>query len=109
MLHPISGKVFVLLLLPIAVDGITHLLGLREDNAWFDTLTGGRFGDFAVGDSLGTLNWWLRIITGSLFGFALVRLVYPWIQFAFDEGRRLVWAAPPAAQPAAAQPVPPTP
>lgn|GEM_PF-295212 len=94
MLRPLRWQVFLLLLVPIGLDGMTHLLGLREDNAWFDLLTGGRFGDFSVGDTLGTLNWWLRIITGSLFGFAIVRLIYPWIQIAFDESRHLAGAPP---------------
>ena len=84
-------QVFLLLLVPVAVDGLTHMLGMRDNNAWFDQLTGGRFGDFSVGDSLGTLNWWLRVISGGLFGFAVVRFVYPWIQVAFDESRRMLW------------------
>jgi uncharacterized membrane protein len=96
MLRPIRWQVFVVLLVPIAVDGLTHMLGLREGNVWFDTLTGGRFGDFAVGDSLGTLNWWLRVISGAIFGFAVVRLVYPWILRAVEESRSVYWvpAAP---------------
>ncbi len=87
MRTPIRLQTFALLITPMAVDGMTHLLGLRDDNAWFDMLTGGVFGSFSVGDAVGTLNWWLRIITGALFGFALVRLIYPWVQVAFDESR----------------------
>ncbi|HEX6605340.1 MAG TPA: DUF2085 domain-containing protein [Chloroflexia bacterium] len=96
MLRPIRWQVFVVLLVPIAVDGLTHMFGLREDNAWFDTLTGGRFGDFSVGDSAGTLNWWLRVISGAIFGFAVVRLVYPWVLRAVEESRSVYWvpAAP---------------
>jgi uncharacterized membrane protein len=110
LLRPLRWQIFLLLILPMAVDGMSHLLGLRETNAWFDTLTGGRFGDFSVGDSLGTLNWWLRIISGALFGFAVVRLVFPWVQVAFDESRRMVWLAPPPVRPPAAmRPAAPTP
>ncbi|MGI8587642.1 MAG: DUF2085 domain-containing protein [Chloroflexia bacterium] len=87
MRRPIRPTVFVLLLLPVAVDGLTHMLGFREDNAWFDTLTGGRFGDFSVGDTIGTLNWWLRVITGVIFGFAVVQFIYPWVQTALNESR----------------------
>jgi uncharacterized membrane protein/glutaredoxin len=96
MLRPIRWQVFVVLLVPIAVDGLTHMFGLREDNTWFDTLTGGRFGDFSVGDSAGTLNWWLRVISGAIFGFAVVRLVYPWVLRAVEESRSVYWvpAAP---------------
>ena len=54
------------------MDGLIHMFGLRTDNAWFDTLTGGVFGSFSVGDTVGTLNWWLRIVTGILFGVAAV-------------------------------------
>jgi uncharacterized membrane protein len=103
MLRPIRWQVFVVLLVPIAVDGLTHMFGLREDNAWFDTLTGGRFGDFSVGDSLGTLNWWLRVISGAIFGFAVVRLAYPWVLRAVDESRSVYWVpatpVPPLDQP----------
>src|SRR6185436_1854221 len=75
----ITWKVLLLCLLPALIDGLTHMFGLRVDNAWFDTLTGGRFGDFSVGDSAGTLNWWLRVTTGVLAGTAAVLFAYPWM------------------------------
>ncbi|HUS14617.1 MAG TPA: DUF2085 domain-containing protein [Chloroflexia bacterium] len=106
LLRPMRWQIFVFLLIPVAVDGLSHMLGYRETNAWFDTLTGGRLGDFSVGDTLGTLNWWLRVVTGALFGYAVVRLAFPWIERAFDESRRMVWYVAP--YPAAAAEPPAT-
>lgn len=54
-LPPLSLKAYVLFVLPIAVDGVTQLVGLR------------------------TSNWWLRTITGVLFGVGTVWLVYPYL------------------------------
>jgi uncharacterized membrane protein len=73
----ISWQVLVLCSIPIAVDGFSHMFGLRVDNAWFDALTGSAFHAFTVGDQVGTLNWVLRIITGTLFGAALALFGYP--------------------------------
>ncbi|HNS02754.1 MAG TPA: DUF2085 domain-containing protein [Anaerolineae bacterium] len=59
----LSPLVFILFLLPIAVDGVSQLLGLR------------------------TSNWWLRSLTGALFGLGVVWLTYPYIQESMDEIR----------------------
>jgi uncharacterized membrane protein len=50
-----------LLLVPLIVDGITQLFGLRES------------------------TWWLRLITGCIFGAATVWLTYPYIDEAMDD------------------------
>lgn len=55
--------VFVLFVIPIAVDGLSQLFGLR------------------------TSNWWLRTLTGALFGVGVVWLVYPYIQESMDDIR----------------------
>jgi uncharacterized membrane protein len=73
----ISWQVLVLCSIPIALDGFSHMFGLRVDNAWFDALTGSAFHGFTVGDQVGTLNWVLRIITGTLFGAAVALFGYP--------------------------------
>ena len=100
LLRPIAWPLFVLALVPLGVDGLSHLFGLRETNAWFDALTAGQLGAFSVGDAVGTLNWWLRIFTGTLFGYAVVRLIYPLIGLTLDQGH--VWfAAPPHVMPKA--------
>ncbi|MGQ9490037.1 MAG: DUF2085 domain-containing protein [Anaerolineae bacterium] len=54
---------FGVLLIPLFVDGATQLVGLRES------------------------NWWLRLITGGLFGSALVWLAYPYVEEAMAEVR----------------------
>jgi uncharacterized membrane protein len=59
-LKPLPIWAFVLLLVPMGIDGITQLFGLRES------------------------NWQLRTITGALFGLASVWLAYPYL----EEGMR---------------------
>ena len=59
-LKPLPIWAFVLSLVPMGIDGITQLFGLRES------------------------NWQLRIITGALFGLASVWLAYPYL----EEGMR---------------------
>ena len=54
-MRPLPFKVFVVLCIPIAVDGLTQLFGWRES------------------------NWLLRTLTGALFGFAAVWLAYPYV------------------------------
>jgi uncharacterized membrane protein len=56
-----SLKVYLLFLIPIAVDGLTQLVGWRES------------------------NWWLRTVTGAIFGAASVWLAYPYIEDAMQE------------------------
>jgi uncharacterized membrane protein len=58
---PLPFKLFVLLAIPMAIDGGTQLIGLRES------------------------NWVLRTLTGSLFGMAAVYLAYPYVQDAMQE------------------------
>lgn len=60
-LRPLPFKIFLLFLIPIGVDGLTQLFGLRES------------------------NWWLRTLTGALFGFAAVWFAYPYIEDAMQE------------------------
>ncbi len=60
-LEPLSFTAFLILCVPIAVDGLTQLFGLRES-----TPPG-------------------RVFSGSLFGVALVWVLYPRIEAAFRE------------------------
>ena len=57
----IGLKVYLLLLIPIALDGLSQRVGLRES------------------------NWWLRTVTGALFGGASVWLAYPYIEAAMRD------------------------
>ena len=54
--RPLPWRWYLLLLLPIALDGLTQLVGLRES------------------------NWELRMLTGGLFGAATVGLAYPYLE-----------------------------
>ena len=63
-LHPLSWRMYLLLILPMAVDGFTQLFGWRES------------------------TWLLRGITGTLFGVAMIWLTFPYLQESFDEIER---------------------
>jgi uncharacterized membrane protein len=54
-------KIYVLFVIPIAVDGLTQMVGWRES------------------------NWWLRTLTGALFGFASVWFAYPYLEEAMQD------------------------
>jgi len=60
-LRPLPLKWFFILLIPMALDGGTQLVGLRES------------------------SWWLRVLTGSLFGIASVWLAYPYVESAMRD------------------------
>jgi uncharacterized membrane protein len=60
-LRPLPLKWFVVAALPMAIDGGTQLIGLRES------------------------NWLLRTITGALFGMAAVWWAYPYVQDAMND------------------------
>jgi len=96
-LKPLSIWGFILLTLPMVIDGGTHLLsdlagignGFRDSNAWLALLTGNIFSaTFYAGDALGSFNSWMRLITGLLFGVGAVWLAYPYIEEAFAEATR---------------------
>ena len=97
-LKPLPLRAFFLLLLPMAIDGITHAIsdlagigqGFRDTNVWLQILTSSAFPiTFYQGDALGSFNSWMRLITGILFGIALVGFVFPYINDSFaDIARR---------------------
>jgi uncharacterized membrane protein len=68
-IRPASLKIGGLLLLPILIDGLTHMV---------DDLSG--LGFRGGGDAIGTLNFWLRMITGALVGIAMLLAVYPRVE-----------------------------
>ena len=55
---PLSTRWFLVLLIPMALDGGTQLVGWRES------------------------TWWLRTLTGALFGMAAVWWAYPYVNEA---------------------------
>lgn len=84
---------FLLLLLPMGVDGITHVvsdlsgigLGFRYHNAWLAKLTNFSLSSsFYVGDALGSFNSWMRLISGIFFGLAVVWFGYPLLDEALS-------------------------
>jgi uncharacterized membrane protein len=87
-IRPLTWWGFVLLLLPLAIDGGTHLLsdlagigqGFRDTNEWLQLLTRGAFPPtFYAGDALGSFNSLLRLITGPLAGLAIVWFLFPYL------------------------------
>lgn len=59
--HAPSLKIYLLFLIPITLDGLTQFVGLRQS------------------------NWWLRTMTGALFGGASVWLAYPYLEAAMRD------------------------
>ena len=93
-LKPLSFWKFAILLLPMVIDGSTHMIsdlqgigqGFRDTNIWLQILTNNAFSTaFYQGDALGSFNSWMRLITGILFGIALVGFAYPYINDAFAD------------------------
>ncbi len=98
--HPIRSKVrplplwgFVLLLMPIIVDGGTHMIsdlwgighGFRDSNLWLAALTNHALPAwFYAGDALGSFNSWMRLITGVLAGLAVVWFAFPYLEASFS-------------------------
>jgi len=79
---------FVLLLLPLIMDGGTHTIsdfagigqGFRDTNQWLAILTNSSFpATFYAGDALGSFNSMMRLITGILAGLAVIWLAFPYI------------------------------
>ena len=89
-------KWYPLFVAPIFLDGLSHMisevtrLGFRVANTWAAWLTGGRFAPaFYTGTGIGSLNWLLRTLTGVLFGLGTVWVLYPLLDQAFGDSRRL--------------------
>ena len=85
---PLSWWGFILLLLPIGIDGVTHMLsdlagigqGFRDTNQWLAVLTNNALpATFYAGDALGSFNSLMRLITGPLAGLGIVWLAFPYI------------------------------
>jgi uncharacterized membrane protein len=79
---------FLLLLLPMALDGGTHWLsdlagigqGFRDSNLWLASLTRSALpAAFYAGDSLGSFNSLMRLLSGVTFGVAVCGLLFPWV------------------------------
>jgi len=85
---------FVLFLIPMGFDGITHLFsdfagigqGFRDSNAWLAALTNHAYpATFYAGDVLGSFNSWMRWISGILFGLGIVCFGFPYLEEFFSD------------------------
>ncbi|MCA9881414.1 MAG: DUF2085 domain-containing protein [Anaerolineae bacterium] len=91
---------FILLMLPMALDGTTHMLsdfngglfaGFRYSNTWLAEFTSNALPDwFYVGDQLGSFNAWMRLVSGIGFGAAVVGLAFPLIANDVSRNGRLL-------------------
>ncbi len=93
-IRPLHLRIFALLLLPMALDGFTHLLsdgsglaqGFRYTNQWLANLTANSLGpSFYVGDAVGSFNSWMRFLSGLAFGIGTVWLAFPYLDAAATE------------------------
>ena len=87
-IKPITWWGFILILLPLALDGGTHAVsdfagigqGFRDTNAWLAMLTNNVLpATFYAGDALGSFNSLMRFITGFLAGLGIVWLAFPYV------------------------------
>ncbi len=95
---PLSWWGFVLLLLPIVLDGGAHAIsdlagignGFRDTNAWLAALTNNSLpATFYAGDALGSFNSLMRFITGLLAGLDIVWLAFPYVFQTQADNRQL--------------------
>ncbi|MFN3742839.1 MAG: DUF2085 domain-containing protein [Anaerolineales bacterium] len=95
---PLPWWGFLLLLLPIGIDGGTHMLsdmagigqGFRDANEWLRILTKDAFpATFYAGDTLGSFNSLMRLVTGPLAGLAIVWLIFPYLYQTQGYNQRL--------------------
>ena len=93
-IKPLPWWGLVLFLLPMAIDGTTHMIsdmlggvgdGFRYHNEWLAKLTNHALANtFYVGDQLGSFNAWMRFLSGLFFGIGVVWFVYPHLHAAFS-------------------------
>ena len=86
----VGGTAFLLMTLPLLVDGFSHMAsdlngnGYRQVNLWAVWLTGNFFSPtFYQESTIGTLNWWLRSVTGLIFGLGLVWFLFTYMSYRF--------------------------
>ncbi len=89
-LKGIPWWLFIIFLIPMGLDGLTHMvndvlrLDFRQTNEWAALLTNHLLPtDFYAGDHFGSLNSWLRFITGVIFGFGVVPFLWPLMDAEF--------------------------
>lgn len=87
-LGTLSIRGFVLFLLPMFIDGMTHLIsdfaglgqGFRDNNDWLAVLTSNVFASsFYAGDALGSFNSLMRLFSGVTFAIGIIWLGFPYL------------------------------
>jgi uncharacterized membrane protein len=85
----------VLLLLPLALDGGSHVVsdiagigqGFRDTNQWLSALSNNALPAwFYAGDALGSFNSWARLVTGLLAALGIVWFAFPYLEDSFGKG-----------------------
>lgn len=100
-MKPLPVWAFVLMTLPMAIDGGTHFLGdvtgpafglgFRDTNAWLAALTNNALPPtFYAGDALGSFNSWMRLLTGTVFGLGSAWLSLPYLNEFFADARMAI-------------------
>ncbi len=87
-LKPFPWWGLALFLLPMAIDGTSHFIsdlagigqGFRYGNLWLAAITQHIFPlSFYSGETFGTFNSLMRLLTGMLFGLGIVWYTYPYL------------------------------
>ncbi|HEX9987906.1 MAG TPA: DUF2085 domain-containing protein [Chloroflexia bacterium] len=84
--RPAPWYVFVLLLLPMIIDGGSHMLGLRDT---MPDMVEPTFNSFYIGSQIWSLNWWLRVLTGATAALGAVWFAFPRMERAMLEAETL--------------------
>jgi len=96
-LKPLPWWGLVLFLLPMALDGASHLVsdlagigqGFRDTNIWLAALTHNAFlASFYAGDAGGSFNSLMRLLTGILFGLGIIWFGFPYLHETFSQTER---------------------
>lgn len=79
---PIRFRTFLLMLVPVAVDAVTHMMGLRDmaENVNMDMW----YGTLFSGSQVFSVNWWLRITTGLLAALGFVWFLFPRLNYGMQ-------------------------
>jgi uncharacterized membrane protein len=92
-IRPLTWWGFILLLLPLLLDGGSHAIsdlagigqGFRDTNEWLRLLTKDSFpGVFYKGDVIGSFNSLMRLLTGSMAGLGIVWSLFPYIDHSTE-------------------------
>ncbi|MEE8357548.1 MAG: DUF2085 domain-containing protein, partial [Anaerolineales bacterium] len=96
-IKPLSIWGFLLFLVPMGLDGITHIIsdfsglgnGFRSTNTWLQILTGSAFpAEFYSGTQLASFNSSMRLVTGVLFGIGVVWFFFPHLDILFQKMKK---------------------